>query len=352
MTEASQTLDEQNIPAADTQETQSNPSSNTKIHQFEFNGNASEYFKIWIVNIVLTILTLGIYSAWAKVRKNRYFYGNTKICDASFEYTALPKQILIGRIIAVSFLLAATVSTNINPLFQFLFILIFLLVAPWVVTKAMMFRMRNTKYCNIAFGFNANYKEAFIIFYLLAPLIPLTFGLIFPYFIYRLKKFVVNQSRYGQAPFQYTGTSGDFYNAYIGAFFIAILVGGLAVLVGTLIPFIMPILFIAVYAYAYAYIHAVTTNAIMNNSNIDEIEFNSQLAAVKLGTIYFTNIIAIAVSIGLLTPWSQIRLAKYKAESLQLETKHDLNYFSQKEQGNSKALGEEIGEVFDFDIGL
>src|SRR5258707_6333866 len=42
-----------------------------------FTGRAGEYFRIWIVNICLSIVTLGIYSAWAKVRRKRYFYGNT-----------------------------------------------------------------------------------------------------------------------------------------------------------------------------------------------------------------------------------------------------------------------------------
>ena len=41
---------------------------NQRILQLQFNGKGFEYFKIWIVNIFLTIVTLGIYSAWAKVR--------------------------------------------------------------------------------------------------------------------------------------------------------------------------------------------------------------------------------------------------------------------------------------------
>ena len=49
-----------------------------------FEGSASEYFKIWIVNTALTIVTLGIFSAWAKVRSKRYFYGNTYIGTESF----------------------------------------------------------------------------------------------------------------------------------------------------------------------------------------------------------------------------------------------------------------------------
>lgn len=60
---------------------------------FEFTGNGAEYFRIWIVNLVLTILTLGIYSAWAKVRHNRYFYGNTRMGVAAFEYELCSKLV-------------------------------------------------------------------------------------------------------------------------------------------------------------------------------------------------------------------------------------------------------------------
>ena len=62
-----------------------------------FTGNTGEYFKIWIVNVFLTVLTLGIYSAWAKVRNKRYFYGNTLLDGAAFEYHATGRQLLPGR---------------------------------------------------------------------------------------------------------------------------------------------------------------------------------------------------------------------------------------------------------------
>ncbi|HAG47009.1 MAG TPA: DUF898 domain-containing protein, partial [Gammaproteobacteria bacterium] len=72
----------------------------------EFTGSGGEYFRIWIVNLVLTILTLGIYSAWAKVRTKRYFYRNTIIGGSPFEYHARPIQILKGRAIVVGAYLA------------------------------------------------------------------------------------------------------------------------------------------------------------------------------------------------------------------------------------------------------
>lgn len=59
-------------------------------HQFEFHGRAGEFFRIWIVNVVLTMLTLGIYAAWAKVRTMRYFYGNTMLDGKPFDFTGNP----------------------------------------------------------------------------------------------------------------------------------------------------------------------------------------------------------------------------------------------------------------------
>ena len=63
---------------------------------FTFTGNTRDYFGIWIVNVLLTIVTLGVYSAWAKVRRQRYFYGNTWLAGSSFEYHAKPIKILVG----------------------------------------------------------------------------------------------------------------------------------------------------------------------------------------------------------------------------------------------------------------
>ena len=53
---------------------------------FEFHGNGMEYFRIWIVNIFLSIVTLGIFSAWAKVRREQYFYGNLRLGEQHFAY--------------------------------------------------------------------------------------------------------------------------------------------------------------------------------------------------------------------------------------------------------------------------
>ena len=66
-----------------------------------FTGTGAEYFKIWIVNLALTIVTLGVYSAWAKVRRLQYFYRHTRLAGAGFDYHGDPIAILKGRIVGL-----------------------------------------------------------------------------------------------------------------------------------------------------------------------------------------------------------------------------------------------------------
>jgi uncharacterized membrane protein YjgN (DUF898 family) len=51
-----------------------------------FTGTGAEYFGIWIVNLLLTIVTVGIYSSWAKVRRLQYFYRHTELAGSSFDF--------------------------------------------------------------------------------------------------------------------------------------------------------------------------------------------------------------------------------------------------------------------------
>jgi len=53
-----------------TSETESSSATSRSL-AVEFKGDGWEYFKIWLVNVLLTMTTLGIYSARAKVKTKR-----------------------------------------------------------------------------------------------------------------------------------------------------------------------------------------------------------------------------------------------------------------------------------------
>ena len=66
-----------------------------------FSGSGSEYFRIWIVNLLLTIVTLGIYYPWAKVRQTRYQLEHMAVDSdgnlSSFMADASPKTSALGE---------------------------------------------------------------------------------------------------------------------------------------------------------------------------------------------------------------------------------------------------------------
>ena len=85
---------------------------------FVFTGRGGEYFGIWIVNLLLTIVTFGIYSAWAKVRRMQYFYRNTSLAGASFDYHGDPRAILKGRLIMFVLFVVYNATLQFAPLIR------------------------------------------------------------------------------------------------------------------------------------------------------------------------------------------------------------------------------------------
>src|SRR5215475_7269273 len=98
-----------------------------------FTGTGSEYFGIWIVNLLLTIITLGIYSAWAKVRRLQYFYRHTELAGSSFDFHGSPTRILVGRILAVVLLFLYKYSVRLHSWFTLVVIVALAIIMPWLL---------------------------------------------------------------------------------------------------------------------------------------------------------------------------------------------------------------------------
>jgi uncharacterized membrane protein YjgN (DUF898 family) len=74
---------------------------------FEFTGRWTEYLPIALTNLLLTIVTLGIYRFWAKARERRYLWSRTRFIDDSLEWTGTGKEMFIGFVIVMVVLLPA-----------------------------------------------------------------------------------------------------------------------------------------------------------------------------------------------------------------------------------------------------
>lgn len=360
-----------------TEETLQQPTFHTI--PFQFKGDATEYFKIWIVNLFLSILTLGIFSAWAKVRRKRYFYGNTLLDNSSFEYLGDPIAILKGRLIAFVLFAIYAAASSLDSWMGFIFFLcfmvLFIFAFPWLIVRSLAFNAVNSSYRNIRFHFHGKYKEAFKTIIGWGVLIPFTLGLIYPFYIAKQKKFIVDHHAYGLERFHLKENIGGFYKAYLPV----IILGALFIIVPMLLAVAIPaymalsgklpnqaidqgffflifvgflVLFYTVFIALYAYLQARITNLVFNHTEFANNHFKSTLRARTMIWLYLSNIVAIICSFGLLTPWATIRVTRYRLQNLMLVTSSALDSFVTDTQKRVNAMGEEIGEMFDFDIAL
>lgn len=336
--------------------------------QFEFHGKAGEFFKIWIVNIMLSIVTLGIYSAWAKVRTKRYFYNNTLLMDTPFDYLADPVKILKGRLLAFGLLVIYSIISTVSPVFGGVLLLLLLLAIPWIIIKSFKFNLYNTAYRNIRFHFDAEYLTSLLVFVGFPFLIPLTLGLAYPAFVRAQKRFIIDHSAFGTSRFTLTATMGQFYGIFLKVSAMLLLAG---VLFGILSAGIDPgalssndpslymqwlilvgLCLLPILIALYGYLYTSLSNLVLNHIELGQCRFESRLETSKIIWLYLSNTLAIIFSVGLLIPWAKIRLAAYRFSCLSVLSDGNLDSFIAGTAEADSAFGEEMDDVLDLDIGL
>ena len=329
--------------------------------QIGFSGNAREYFGIWIVNIILSVITLGIYSAWAKVRRETYFKNNTKIADIGFGYHATGGQILKGRLIAVVVLFVIGVAQNalisIEPDSAPLLSMFLVFLVPWALNSSMRFASRMTSYRNIRFNWHGTYWKTFW-FLVIAPIFGLlTLGLLTPLISKSYYSYFARSHSYGRSRFSCAPNARPYYFAYlVGGILPTIIISVFYILVSLSLGYeslgylgILPLLIsIALFAFIFsmAFIYRILCrNLMMKSLNLANIaSFDSSISPIKFIWIYLSNFVVVIVSIGLLMPWTKIRMYNYLADATQIKVGEGLEKVVDEANTSRSSFGEEFAE--------
>jgi len=336
--------------------------------RFSFIGNSSDYFVIWIVNLILTILTLGIYSAWAKVRRLQYLYRNTRLAGSSFDYHGTPIAILKGRLIAIVLFASYSIFLQLMPALGLAIGLIIALIMPYFFVTSLRFRLYNSSYRGLRFGFSGSVKSAYINFLLLPIASALTLFILAPYTHHRSKAYQHNNSHFGQSNFSFDATIASFYKIYFFVFLQIVTVVGLFAL-GIYLMFqgswsnLPKMAIFAIVAGVYLlliftsllvipYFIARIQNLIWNHTALGEHRFICNMGARGLTWIILSNFFLIAMTMGIFKPFADIRLLRYKLEHLALLPSDSLDNFIASEKQHVSATGTESAEIFDVDISL
>ena len=146
----------------------------------EFSGAGGEYFRVWIVNVLLSVLTLGFYTPFARRRTAQYFYSHTQVAGSPLEFTAQQRKMVMGFVLLVLLTLAYNIAANTGQDAAVgVFLLTGAVLSPLIWGSAMRFRLGATRWRGLRLQFTASWKEVYIASWPMFALALVWFGVFF-----------------------------------------------------------------------------------------------------------------------------------------------------------------------------
>ncbi len=306
---------------------------------FQFGGIGGELFKIYLVNVLLTMVTFGIYRFWAKVKVRKYIYHKLSFMGASFDFHATGKElcsaflkgavvvglafaVYVGIGILLELFLPAIVAGIIS---QIIFFVAFVVIQPFIAIGKRRFLCNRSSWNSLRFRFVGTYKELFKINVKGFLFIILTLGLYLPFFICNQLRYFTDKTSYGNQGFSFSGESKAFAMIYLKGFLLSILTLG-------------------IYSFWF---QAKLHRYVCGNIFVSGFSFKSNITGGKIFTVTLTNILLIICTLGIAIPWAIVNLIKLYADSTLLEGTPDLAMVQGKEDSGASALADGLSEAAD-----
>lgn len=389
-----------------------NTSENSAQHRVQFHGKAGEYFAIWLVNGLLTIITLGIYSAWATVRRRRYFYGNTEINGDRFDYHAQPIQILKGRLLVIAGIVLFYIVLAMSPTLGTILALAFAALIPIIVIRNWRYDAIMSSYRGVRFNYHCQTGRAYWVLLLCPILLLLAFyavlavamfigmrsdspiiitlivlALVVPGFaavngIMKMMQldFYVNNMFFGKTAFKAELTKAAFIKfALISLLiFIPFLIAALSfmgsfiftlyqiIMMGadsdTIVMMLLSNVFNMVMMFVVAllgvlvsssYLVVAQRNYLFNQTSLNGgVKLHSSMQTMSYMGLLITNSLITIFSLGWAAPVAEIRHARYIANATAVEGDLALLHVQAHQDTANSALAEEAVQALDLGVGL
>lgn len=372
----------------------------------EFTARGSDYFRVWIVNLLLTVVTLGLYYPWAKARTLRYFYGNTRIDGHPLDFHGQPRRMLRGLLLVGGLFFAYSLASEVSGEVGLLALVIVASIWPALLQAGWAFRVGQTSWRGLRFEFTGEVRGAYealrpaLILGLAVAVLPLAaslcaesmprlsltlevvfvlcligFVLLLPYYYWRMKGYIHNGFRYGSLFSRFEVEPTAMYGLVLRALglLLLLLAAGAAafVIVGVSTGLLRwgattaagPILFAAAVAGAvgYAvvllvmrpYLTARLQNLLWSGTRARSLRIESDLAARELIGLSLRNGVLIVLTLGLFWPFAVVDTVRLRLAGVRLHSRLDFDTLVDRQRERAlDAAGDAAADLAGFDIGL
>lgn len=390
------------------------PPSGPQSLDIRFTGSGSEYFRIWIVNLLLTLVTLTLYLPFARARRMAYFQNNTLVGGDPLGFHADPWKMFRGYLLVLVLGLGYSAVSNFLPTLSWVALLVFAALWPALWRASLQFRLRNTSWRGVRLAFVGDLASAYLAllpFFIpalaLALLVPdmgdpeavsaeagqraaitvglvvLGFMLLVPWLWARIKAYQHGGYAFAQERTTFTAGARRFYGLSMKITGVSLLVlMGLGTVMGVLFGVLASLgmaslgdldhqgegagmLFMvgagAVIAMVYvlwplivgSYMTSRFQNLLWANTRSPHIRFTSQLRLAPLMRVNIVNWVLIALTLGLYWPFAKVRSARIRLESMSVQVDGDVDrWVSDSLQPPAGVIGDAAGDFFGIDMGL
>ena len=309
-----------------------------KNYQLKFEGDSKEYFSIFIVNWLLTLVTLGLYYPWAKAKTLKYTYGVTSIDGNHFSFHGTGKEMfigllkMIGFIIVIVILYAIFIAIKIPLVGIILYIVGLAILIPLAMHGSMRYRMSRTTLRGIRFGYRGDRTEWTKEFFKTFFLTIVTFGIYGSWMEMRLNRYMVGNVRYGEVEGRFKGDGGEYFILNLKGYLLTLVTLG-----------------IYMFWWQKDLIGYIIGNTSFHKGD-EKIELRSTMTGGELFKLQIVNLLITVFTLGIGFAWVEMRTLKFYAENILVEGDIDLNSLTQTEEEYSDAFGDGALDFFDIDL--
>lgn len=380
----------------------------------QFTASGSEYFRIWIVNLLLIVLTLGFYMPFAKARRLRYFYANTVLDGQPLAFHGDPWKMLRGYVLMLVLFGGYSASGHVSAWLSvgMFAALAFLWPALW--RSSLRFRLGNTSWRGLRFAFEGDLSGAYRAMLPLALptlliLVANAFALqgvnpenakamseamlkvaawngmamlllmaMLPWSLTQIKRYQHNGYRYAGQVARMPLSPGPVYA--IGGIAFAILLGGIVALMlaglvaivavgtasglarggkpddmvlGVVMIALMLLGYLALLFTVQGYFSARLQNLTWDCTRSQQLCFESDLSVAALTRRLLLNLVFTVLTLGLYRPFAVVALHRLRLEAVRVELIGRMDGWSAAASATGPgAAGEMSGDFFGIDVGL
>jgi len=346
-----------------------------------FQARGMDFFWIILRNLFFTVLNLGIYSFWAKVRRRVFLWRATRIWGDPLEYTGTGKELFISFLIVMGFFVLfglvvmlmtflhfrATVAINTVLYIGLIYAIHF------ASYRAIRYRLTRTRWRGIRGNLDGSAAKYALKAFAYTWAVIGTLGILGPWSVSKLVSLQLNNTFFGNRRCSFNGTARELYVAFFivllasiafmgaGFYFVCSSVdiaeitkikpnpAAVRTLVNSIIV-VYAVLFVALMLIGSLY-QAAFARWFFGHLSFGSVRLRSTLKAGALCKLYVGNILLLVCTLGFAYPWVRLRSLRVPLNSIDYRGDPDLERLLQDTMPAPKR-GEGLLEALDFDITL